>query len=124
MNKLDDEFSVIKSKSRFITMNNETDKLIVYEKGDLLFVFNFHPFKSFEHYRIGTKWASEHKLILDTDMEQFNGKGLLSKAYSMNFPIIKEKWMNRPNYIQIYIPCRTAMVLIAEENISKYHINP
>jgi hypothetical protein len=30
--------------------------------------------------------------------------------------------MNRPNYIQLYIPSRTCMVLIAEENIDKYDL--
>ncbi len=31
-----------------------------------------------------------------------------------------ENWNHRPNYIQLYIPCRVAIVLIAVENIKKY----
>ena len=30
--------------------------------------------------------------------------------------------MNRPNYIQIYIPSRTCIVLVAEENESQYDL--
>jgi hypothetical protein len=33
---------------------------------------------------------------------------------------MKEKWQNRNNYIQLYIPNRTAIVLCAEENLAKY----
>ena len=39
---------------QFVSASNEEDKVIVYEKGDLLFVFNFNGFKSFENYKIGT----------------------------------------------------------------------
>lgn len=41
----------------------------------------------------------------------------------MFFPIIRERWQNRGNYIQLYIPTRTAMVLCAEENLGKYGLS-
>jgi 1,4-alpha-glucan branching enzyme len=41
---------------QFVSSSNEEDKVIVYEKGDLLFVFNFNGFKSFENYKVGTLW--------------------------------------------------------------------
>lgn len=103
---------------------HEKDKLIVFEKGDLLFVFNFHPSTSFEHYRIGTKWNSEHIILLDSDQEEFGGKDRLKYGHENYFPIINDKWMNRPNYIQLYIPSRTVIVLIAEENLKKYDFTP
>jgi hypothetical protein len=39
------------------------------------------------------------------------------------FPIIRERWQNRNNFIQLYIPSRTAMVLCAEENLAKYGLS-
>jgi 1,4-alpha-glucan branching enzyme len=102
---------------------HEKDKLIVFEKGDLLFIFNFHPSQSFEHYRIGTKWSSDHKIILDTDESRFGGKDLLNFGHANKFPIHKEKWMHRSNYIQLYIPSRTGIVLMAEENLGKYDLS-
>ena len=54
MNKLEEKFHWLSSKHQYISLTHEEDKLIVYEKGDLLFVFNFHVSKSFENYRIGT----------------------------------------------------------------------
>ena len=34
----------------YVSLAHEDDKLIVFEKGPLLFVFNFNPSKSFEDY--------------------------------------------------------------------------
>ena len=31
----------------------------------------------------------------------------------------RQVYQERPNFIKLYIPCRTAIVLIAEENLSK-----
>lgn len=42
-------------------------KMIVFEKGPLLFIFNFSPNQSFEHYKIGTSWGKDHTLVLDSD---------------------------------------------------------
>jgi len=119
MHELESEYSWFTNKHQFISLIYEKDKIIAFEKGDLLFIFNFHPSKSFEHYRIGTKWASEHKILLDTDESRFGGHNRLIYGHNNFFPIIREKWNNRPNYIQLYIPSRTAMVIIAEENLKK-----
>jgi 1,4-alpha-glucan branching enzyme len=44
----------------YVSLKNEGDKLIVAEKGELLFVFNLHPTNSYSSYRIGTCWPGEH----------------------------------------------------------------
>lgn len=120
MNQLDAVFEILNAKTQYITLMHERDKLIVFERGDLLFIFNFHPYQSFDHYRIGTKWATPHKIILDTDEARFHGKERLKYGHDNSFPVVREKWMNRPNYFQLYIPSRTGIVLVAEENIDKY----
>ena len=38
----------------------------------------------------------------------------------MVFPYLKEGWCNRPYSIKQYIPSRTAIVMIALENLKKY----
>ena len=62
MNKLDEVFNFISSPFQYISLKHEDDKMVVFEKGDLLFVFNFHMYKSYENYKIGTQWGSEHKI--------------------------------------------------------------
>ena len=123
MNKLDDIFNFISSPFQYISLKHEDDKIVVFEKGDLLFVFNFHSFKSYENYKIGTKWGTQHKIVLDSDEFRFFGKGRLEYGHGHFFPIIREGWNNRPNHFNLYIPSRTCMVLVAEENIKKYDLN-
>jgi hypothetical protein len=51
------------------------------------------------------------------------GKNRLEWGHNNAYPCIHEPWMDRPNYIQIYIPNRTCMVLVAEENMGKYEMD-
>ena len=120
MNILEDIFHFMGSKEEYISTKHEDDKFIVFEKGDLLFIFNFHPVKSFGGYQIGTKWSSRHKIILDSDEERFMGKGRLNVWHEKCFHCNKQSFNNRPNNMKIDIPSRTCIVLIAEENIKKY----
>ena len=113
MHKLEDAYRWLSSREQYVTLSHENDKLVVFERGPLLWVFNFHPTNSFEHYRIGTKWPYEHIIVLDTDEPRFNGHNRLSHGHLNPFPIMKSHWMGRPNYIQLYIPSRTAIVLKA-----------
>jgi 1,4-alpha-glucan branching enzyme len=48
------------AEHQYITLTNEQDKVIVFEKGDLLFVMNFHPTKSYQAYKVGTDWDADH----------------------------------------------------------------
>ena len=113
MNRLDEVFNFISSPSQYVSTQHEGDKVIVFEKGDLLFVFNFHPTKSFENYKIGTKWGTEHKIILDSDEVKFFGKERLKYGHDHRFPCLYKEWNNRPYSMNVYIPSRTCMVLIA-----------
>ena len=123
MNKLDDVFNFISSPYKYISTKHEYDKVIVFEKGDLLFVFNFHPYKSFENYKIGTQWGTEHKIILDSDDTRYFGKGRLQHGHHNAFPITHKPFNGRPNNFKVYIPSRTCMVLLAEENRAKYDLS-
>ena len=123
MNRLDEVFYLISSPYQYVSTQHEKDKVIVFEKGDLLFVFNFHPTKSFENYKIGTKWKTEHRIILDSDEEKFFGKGRLKYGHDHRFPCLHSSFNKRPYSMNVYIPSRTCMILIAEENEKKYDLN-
>lgn len=110
MIELEEEFKWLSSHENYVSLKHQEDKIIAFERGGLLWVFNFHPSKSFDHYRIGTQWPYEHILIMDTDEARFGGQDRLRHGHEHAFPILKEPWHDRPNYIQIYIPSRTAAV--------------
>ena len=48
--------------SRYVSRKDEGEKVIVMERGDLLFVFNFHPTNSYESYPIGCLLPGEYKV--------------------------------------------------------------
>merc|ERR1719287_453420 len=88
----------------FVSLKNEGDKLIVAEKGNLLFVFNLHPTNSYQSYRIGTFWAGKYRIVLDSDWAEFGGHERNDRA--TEFFSVPDHWCGRPNYLEIYSPSR------------------
>jgi len=43
MNELEETFHWLASPHQYITLSHEGDKILAFEKGDLVFIFNFHP---------------------------------------------------------------------------------
>ncbi len=58
-------------------------------------------------------------MALNTDRAEFGGRDRLRHGETMNYPHISEGWCNRPFSIKQYIPARTAIVLVAVENLKK-----
>ena len=65
-----------------------------------------------------TSWSSDHILLFDTDQERFGGHNRLSSGYGQRYCTLPGQWQNRPYSVSLYLPCRTALILIPEENIS------
>jgi 1,4-alpha-glucan branching enzyme len=80
MNAVEHKFQTIVAPHQYITLAHETDKVIVFEKGNLLFVFNFHPNNSYEAYKVGTSWDLDHKILYDSDRSEFGGFDRLTPA--------------------------------------------
>ena len=95
----------ILSKKSELSLIHEDDKLLAYKKGDDLFVFNFHPYKSFEGYAIPAE-SGEYKVILSTDDTEFGGHNRVDKEY-----IYKTEEVNGRDCVKLYIPSRTGFVL-------------
>ena len=116
MNKWVERFQLMSQKHQFVSLSHEEDKIIVYEKGDLLFVFNFHPTKSFENYKVGTSWDSDHIILFDSDSKELGGHDRLAAAKGKRFVRHNEACNNRRFHVKLYVPNRTCIVLIAEQN--------
>lgn len=50
------------SKHQYISRKSEGDKIIVFERGDLVFVFNFHWNNSYSDYRVGCSKPGKYKV--------------------------------------------------------------
>uniref|UniRef100_A0A8C6LUH3 1,4-alpha-glucan branching enzyme n=1 Tax=Nothobranchius furzeri TaxID=105023 RepID=A0A8C6LUH3_NOTFU len=74
MNRTEDKYGWLAAPPAFISAKHEGDKVIVFDRANVLFIFNFHPDKSFQDYRVGVEapgnWVHDLKHagnVLDTD---------------------------------------------------------
>ena len=102
---LDKDYNVLEPSYQYIRMKHNSDKIIVYEKGNLLFVFNFHHSNSYENYDVYLKKASKIKVILSTDDFDFGGHG---RVHHLEYDTTKvDDFCSK---VKLYLPNRTAIV--------------
>eukprot|EP00842_Homolaphlyctis_polyrhiza_P001336 jgi/Hompol1/2202/HPOL_005910-RA len=99
MHDLESKFDWL-SSIQFVSLKHEGDKVIVFERGNLVWIFNFHPTKSFSDYRVGTAWGSVHRVALHSDRKEFGGHERISETCEY-FPTQLE-WNHRPYFIQVH----------------------
>ncbi|GKZ21273.1 alpha-1,4-glucan branching enzyme [Aspergillus brasiliensis] len=115
MQLTEEKYGWLHSPQAYISLKHEGDKVLVFERAGLLWIFNFHPSNSFTDYRVGVEQAGTYRIVLDTDDKEFGGFGRNLKEtrfFTTDLP-----WNNRSNYLQVYIPTRTALVLALEETL-------
>lgn len=82
---------------------DESNKVIVCERNNLLYAFNFHGDNSIADYTFNSKVAGKYKIILSTDNINFGGFGRVDDSL--------EHHTINGNQLSIYLPSRTALVL-------------
>lgn len=88
---------------------HEDTRQVVYRRGPLVFVFNFHPTESYHDLRIPVPDPADYTIILNTDNKRFEGHGLVDESVTYwKQPV---PMYGRDQSIQIYLPCRSAQVL-------------
>ncbi|MEX0885202.1 MAG: alpha amylase C-terminal domain-containing protein [Phycisphaeraceae bacterium] len=88
---------------------HEQDNLLVYRRGPVVFVLNFHPDRSLPAQRIPVPDATDYRLVLDTDAAGFGGQGRIAEA--MTYPLQRVAMYGRAQSVELYVPARTAQVL-------------
>jgi len=91
---------------------NEPDKVLAFLRGDLMFVFNFHPTASFSDYGILVPPATRWRHCLDSDEPRFGGQGRIRPG-ERHFPLLVQD-TDRGELVQqirLYLPSRTVQVL-------------
>ncbi|KAJ7283973.1 glycoside hydrolase family 13 protein [Mycena rebaudengoi] len=97
------------SRQAYVSLKNEADKIIVYERAGLLFVFNFHPTNSYTDYRVGVEEPGKYSVVLSSDEKRFGGFDNVSLGGEyLTTPL---EWNGRKNFLQVYIPSRTSLIL-------------
>lgn len=112
----EDMLKVIKSVKDFQATpiqeiwHNDGDQVLVYQRKDLIFVFNFNPKQSFTDYGFLVA-PGAYEVILNTDSVQFGGNGFSDDTithFTISDPLYKKE---KKEWLKLYIPARTAMVL-------------
>ncbi|KAL7143148.1 hypothetical protein ABFS83_08G171600 [Erythranthe nasuta] len=87
----------------------DTEMVISYLRGPFVFVFNFHPTKSYERYSLGVEEAGEYQIVLNTDEEIYFGQALISQdQYTQR--TISRRTDGMRVCLEVPLPSRTAQV--------------
>ncbi|KAL3437536.1 1,4-alpha-glucan-branching enzyme [Aspergillus tetrazonus] len=115
MQLTESKYGWLHAPQAYISLKHEGDKVLVFERAGLLWIFNFHPTESFTDYRVGIEQAGTYRVVLDTDDQAFGGLGRIDQG--TRFFTTDMEWNGRRNYLQVYIPTRTALALALEETL-------
>ena len=94
-----------KAKSLWLDGNKN---IIIFERGNLVYIFNLHPTCSQEDVFVNCHLAGggKYRLIFSSDDEIFGGQERVSKKY-----VYYAKSEEYGYGFRLYVPCRTAVVL-------------
>lgn len=90
--------------------HQDADQVLVFMRGDLVFVFNWNPVKSFTDYGVLAP-EGEYEVLLDTDSRQMGGFGNIDSSmshFTNHDPLYAEQGKG---WLKLYMPARTAQVL-------------
>ena len=88
----------------------DDDQVLAFMRGDLVFIFNFNPVKSFSDYGILAPTGS-YVTVLSSDSPAYGGFGNIDEKiehFTIPDPLYEPAGMAR---LKLYLPARTAMVL-------------
>ena len=90
--------------------DNEGDQVVAYQRGNLVFVFNWNGVKSFDGYGIPVA-EGKYKVVLNTDAKEYAGFGLSDDSVE-HFTSPDEGYLGKgKGWLQLYLPARSAVVL-------------
>lgn len=75
------------------------DKVIVFERAGLLFIFNFHVSNSFTDYRVGVEVPGTYNVVLSSDDKQYGGWDRVDEK--TDFLTTPMEWNGRKNFLQV-----------------------
>ena len=90
--------------------HNDGDKILAYSRGDLLFVYNLDPQRSFVDYGFQVPEGS-YDIVLNTDSCSLGGHGIIDDSVrieTMSDPLLKK---DGKGWLRLYVPARIGRVL-------------
>jgi 1,4-alpha-glucan branching enzyme len=94
----------------FQLWDKSNDQVLAYQRGNLLFVFNFHPTHSYTDYGILSQ-PGKYKVVLNTDAEVYGGFGLTNDTVEHFTQYDPVHASHDKEWLKLYLPARSAVVL-------------
>ena len=110
-------YGVLASGFAYNHLMDEMNKTIVYShRGDLLFVFNWHPQRSIPGYVVPVPAPGRYRIVLSSDAKRFGGYGRIDESVdAFSFPRTHADG-SVGHYIKVYNLSRAALVLKKQED--------
>lgn len=110
-----DMITLIKSVHEFNQLpiqqlwDNEGDKVLAYQRGNLIFIYNFNGDQSYVDYGILADKGT-YKVILNTDNSKYGGYDLVDESIE-HLTLSKPVHESGKEWLMLYLPARSAMIL-------------
>lgn len=88
----------------------DDDQVLAFRRGNLVFVFNFSPSRSFNDYGVLTE-PGEYNVVLSSDSPRFGGYGNIDESvahFTVPDPLYSPLGLG---WLKLYLPARSAQVL-------------
>jgi len=112
LNEFDKAMIALLKKEHILTKDaellkiHESDKVMIYRKGNVVFAFNFNPTESFEGYFIPTGDEGMYSVLLSSDDGQFGGHSRIDTSWKYK----AEKHPEGHAGFPCYLPSRSVVV--------------
>jgi 1,4-alpha-glucan branching enzyme len=90
--------------------HNDGDQVFAFQRGELLFFFNFSPTRSYTDYGFMVK-AGTYQYLLNTDDVKFGGKGFNDDSLKHLTIYDRDLAKDVKGWLKLYLPARSACVL-------------
>lgn len=110
MMRLAAEFGLLNSPGPHLILENRTNLLLGFQRAGLVFLFCFHPDRSFTSYPVDLQ-PGKYRLILNSDALEFGGYGRLEPGqvyFTTPEPLPKG---HTRHFATVYLPTRSALIL-------------
>ena len=104
----EDDLLSISAENRWL---HQEDKILIYTKGDTVFIFNFNPVKSFDGYFVPVGEEGRYNVVLSSDDGEFGGYSRVDTSVQYETFTTPAGWIG----FKCYLPNRTAIVLKKEK---------
>ena len=107
------EHHILEDENPYNMWVHQQDDMMIYEKGNVVFAFNFHPNRSFEGYFVPVSKAGKYHAVLTSDESRFGGQDRIAKDVVYNTVELPD---GRTGFFA-YLPSRTAAAFCRIEDV-------